>query len=92
MRRLALLSASAALAGCVGGAGGGIGDGAERERTCRSAYAERLGLPMSAIEVGRRTGGADGGAVYAMQTVDGLASAACRLGADGRVLGIDAPV
>lgn len=84
MKPLALLAALP-LAGCVADTAGGP----PPESACRGAYAERLGLPMSMIEIGGRSAGPNGGAVYGMRTVDGVSDATCRLGAGGAVLGID---
>ncbi len=85
MRQTALLAA-AALAACSAGTGDGPVRGAAGEDACRRAFAERLGLPMSAIEIGARGPGPGGGATLPMFTVDGIDRATCTVDAGGRVL------
>ncbi len=87
MRRFPLLAA-AALAGCTSGIGGTLVRGDAQESACREAYAERLGLPMSTIEIGERGTGPGGEATLAMLTVDGRDRATCTVDAEGRVLDV----
>ncbi len=61
---------------------------AGQEQVCAAAYADRLGLPMSAIRVNGSDTSPVGNSVYFLQTADRTQSANCEITDNGIIVAL----